>query len=75
MIFACIIAVFLGSVVFVGVAWTHCPKGIIRTLIDRKRLEKRNCEENSTWRDYFTIVPPILSTVESGCRGVGGVAQ
>lgn len=48
MIFTFIIAAVLGVIVFVGIAWCHCPKGIIRTLIDRKCLEKRNCEENST---------------------------
>lgn len=31
------LCVVLSVTAFVGVSWSHCPKGIIRTLVERKR--------------------------------------
>ncbi len=43
-IYEVLLFVILGVIVFVGIAWSHCPKGIIRTLIERKRsgIQRRN---------------------------------
>jgi len=33
--------VILNIIAFVGIAWSHCPKGIIRTLIEQERLKRK----------------------------------
>ncbi len=43
-LFVCEVLLFviLSVIAFVGIAWSHCPKGIIRTLIEQKRLGKQH---------------------------------
>lgn len=46
MIYTAIIVAALDIFIFVVVAWSRCPKGIIRALIDRRRSEKRYSAKN-----------------------------
>lgn len=41
MIYTVIIVAALDIFIFVVVAWSRCPKGIVRALFDRRRSEKR----------------------------------
>lgn len=34
--------VILSIVAFVGISWSHCPNGIIKTLIQQERFKKQN---------------------------------